>query len=70
MTGLKSRIQRLNRLKNSGNGSRLNPIDLFLVGALAGLYSKKLLVDEDKSANNSSGISQVQAQKVEVKDDD
>ena len=69
MTGLKSRIQRLNRLKNSGNGSRLNPIDLFLVGALAGLYSKKLLVDEDKSANNSSGISQVQAQKVEVKDE-
>ena len=36
MAGLKSRIERVSKLRGSGDGQRLKTIDLFLVGALAG----------------------------------
>jgi hypothetical protein len=43
VSSLKSRMSRISRLKKSGNNSRLNTVDLFFVGALVGLYSKKIL---------------------------
>ena len=47
MANLKKRIQRLTKLRGSVEQKGINSLDLFLVGALAGLYSKKLIIQND-----------------------
>ena len=54
MANLKKRIQRLTKLRGSVE-QKINSLDLFLVGALAGLYSKKLIIQNDvQSVSKSS----------------
>ena len=47
MANLRKRIQRLTKLRGSVEQKGINSLDLFLVGALAGLYSKKLIIQND-----------------------
>ena len=55
MANLKKRIQRLTKLRGSVEQKGINSLDLFLVGALAGLYSKKLIIQKDgQSVSKSS----------------
>ena len=55
MANLKKRIQRLTKLRGSVEQKGINSLDLFLVGALAGLYSKKLIIQNDvQSVSKSS----------------
>ena len=68
MSKLRSRMERISRLKKSGNNSRLNNFDLFLTGALVGLYSKQLLVSpEDLPDVKSSVIDQKHSQPLDSK---
>ena len=43
MANLKNRINRLSKLRGPVEQKGINSLDLFVVGALAGLYSKKLI---------------------------
>ena len=47
MANLKKRIQKLTKLRGSVEQKGINSLDLFFVGALAGLYSKKLIIQND-----------------------
>ena len=47
MANLKNRINRLTKLRGPVEQKGINSLDLFLVGALAGLYSKKLIIQND-----------------------
>ena len=45
MANLKNRINRLTKLRGPVEQKGINSLDLFLVGALAGLYSKRLIIE-------------------------
>ena len=47
MANLKNRINRLTKLRGPVEQKGINSLDLFVVGALAGLYSKKLIIQND-----------------------
>ena len=47
MANLKNRIKRLSKLRGPVEQKGINSLDLFVVGALAGLYSKKLIIQND-----------------------
>ena len=57
MANLKSRIKKLSSIRGSIKQRGINSLDLFLVGALTGLYSKKLFIsnDDQSGARSSSG---------------
>ena len=58
MANLKNRINRLSKLRGPVEQKGINSLDLFLVGALAGLYSKRLIienVDQGLSRNSDAG---------------
>ena len=57
MANLKSRIKKLSNLRGSIKQRGINSLDFFLVGALTGLYSKKLFIsnDDQSGARRSSG---------------
>jgi len=62
MANLKKRIQKLTKLRGSVEQKGINSLDLFFVGALAGLYSKKLIIQNDTqkvSRVSDSGSAQV-----------
>ena len=54
MANLKRRIQRLTKLRGSVEQKGINSLDLFLVGALSGLYSKKLIIQNDVQSYSKS----------------
>ena len=65
MANLKKRIQRLTKLRGSVEQKGINSLDLFLVGALAGLYSKKLIIQNDvQSELKSSNFRVVQNSRI------
>ena len=45
MANLKNRINRLSKIRGPVEQKGINSLDLFLVGALAGLYSKRLIIE-------------------------
>ena len=47
MANLKNRIKKLTNLRGTVKQKGINSLDLFLAGALAGLYSKKLFISND-----------------------
>ena len=62
MANLRKRIQKLTKLRGPVEQKGINSLDLFLVGALTGLYSKKLLIQNDTqkvSRVSDSGSAQV-----------
>ena len=62
MANLRKRIQKLTKLRGPVEQKGINSLDLFLVGALTGLYSKKLLIQNDTqkvSKVSDSGSAQV-----------
>ena len=70
MSKLRSRMERISRLKKSGNNSRLNNSDLFFAGALIGLYSKQLFVDQEQSPNiQNSRTNQKHSQLLDKKNE-
>ena len=75
MANLKNRINRLTKLRGPVEQKGINSLDLFLVGALAGLYSKKLVIQNDtksilKSSNpKSSDSNQISDSAREEKSD-
>ena len=66
MANLRKRILKLQKLRGSVAQKGINALDIFLVGALTGLYSKKLLIEQEvsgktlgpDSSNNTVGKSQ------------
>ena len=55
MANLKNRINRLSKLRGPVEQKGINSLDLFLVGALAGLYSKRLIIENvDQGVSRSS----------------
>ena len=62
MANLRKRIQKLTKLRGPVEQKGINSLDLFLVGALTGLYSKKLLIQNDTqkvSRVSDSGSAQI-----------
>ena len=54
MANLKNRINRLTKLRGPVEQKGINSLDLFLVGALAGLYSKRLIIENvDQGASKN-----------------
>ena len=75
MANLRKRIQRLTKLRGSVEQKGINSLDLFLVGALAGLYSKKLIIQNDVQStlksfdSNSVDLNQVRGSTKEEQSD-
>ena len=64
MANLKSRIKKLSSIRGSIKQRGINSLDLFLAGALTGLYSKKLFIsNDDQSGARRSSVSDTAVKK-------
>ena len=71
MANLKKRIQKLTRLRGSVEQKGINSLDLFVVGALAGLYSKKLIIQHDtQNVSSVSDSNSAQVPKTQLSQDE
>ena len=73
MANLKNRIKRLTKLRGPVEKKGINSLDLFLVGALSGLYSKRLFIqneDENLTGNVKHSSSTYVQQQHPIHHDD
>ena len=71
MANLKKRIQKLTKLRGPAEQKGINSLDLFLVGALTGLYSKKLIIQNDfQKVSGGSDSELTQGRTAQVSKDD
>ena len=65
MANLKNRINRLTKLRGPVEQKGINSLDLFLVGALAGLYSKRLIIENiDQGTSRNSDARALQSEQA------